>query len=564
MLGLDLGGLSLLDFGDAEPETDTSILGTLSRLAISNTSDDEADDRSPCKPRPSVALIPNSPEPPSELSEREGVALEEQPEFAESQHQDRDDTHDEPVEGHKDLSAHSLGVGDSPSHPKDDEAVEEFSSRRSSLAAESVDHVSTPAHDVDRAMEMSELVGDESDLDPLPVPRSNSAVAVFSHFSPSCAAASPFIAPSPDGVEPVTLSPSLPPPPIATPGMAEDLASPLQTPFRPQPHETPLTARTPRQLGPLPTTAATPSRVRQEALPQADRTTKILKSQTNGAPSSNLADKAVIPTKDKSRALAVRGQLNAAFTGRSNKMGPPQRTVSASSSQSSSSSTSRPPSRLDTTLVSRKPHTKPDSSSGRPASTLSRAQTASTLAKAVSKTGLPTSNRPAPSLSSSLARATSSTVKPPPPTARQVLAPRSLITHPAKQPFAKPTISKIIRPIEAEQPAVAVVKAPATVISAPVNPLKRPFPSGGFVVPARQTVQAASASRPALGLPSRLVWDAAQGRHAQSFHIGAAPENTMARIAVRSPARQAAHTRLPGTPSRGAKVNTLTFMKVLR
>lgn len=394
-----------------------------------------------------------------------------------------------------------------------------------------------------------EVLEDDSDLDPLPVPRANPSMTALAHFSPIRASASPFR--SPPNMLAFTSVPSPPPQPLFAPTARDDetLLSPSQTPTRPPPQETPLTAKTPRQLGPLPTTAATPCQTREGVVPLADRTTKIIKSHTIASQAPKVTEPVLVPAKDKSRALAVRGQLDAVFTSRTGKMGPPQRTTSASSSQSSSSSSGRQPSRLDLEKAARKAPTTIKPVPIRPGSGLSRPQPSTTLAKAVSATGLPASKRPNPSLSTSLARPSAATAKSTGPPARLALAPRSLVAHPAKQPVIKSVPSKLSRPVEHSSQPVTAERPAVVASSTSANPLKRPFPSGGFALPARQAVPVASGSRPGLGLPSRLVWDASQGRHAQTFHVGAAPENTMARIAARSPARQGSYQRPPGTPS---------------
>jgi hypothetical protein len=100
-------------------------------------------------------------------------------------------------------------------------------------------------------------------------------------------------------------------------------------------------------------------------------------------------------------------------------------------------------------------------------------------------------------------------------------------------------------------PSAKIATVPQAVpVAVAKNPLKRPFPISAPAPSSRQTITTSAGPRPALGLPSRLVWDAGQARPTPVFHIGAAPPQThMAQIAMKSPARQAAAQRAPGTPS---------------
>jgi len=327
------------------------------------------------------------------------------------------------------------------------------------------------------------------------------------------------------------------------------------TPASTTPIATPAVPRTPRQLGPLPTTA-TPSQVRGNLVPLAERSSKVLKARPAGPSTVEPAP----PLKEKSRTIAVRGQLDSMFSKKVSTMGPPQRPLSASSSASSSSNeNARPPSRAGTQSIS-KVLAKPSSSKmaaniPRPGSSLSRS--------------MPAPAKPAMSHSifgRSNPATNSSSCRPPPPAApiRSALAPRSLVTHPPKQAQSRNTEVKVQRP--PMPPPVSLSRAIA--ISGPppqVNPLKRPLSQSTSMPPsiARQTVAiGGNGPRPALGLPSRLVRDPNHPRGAPMFHIGLGPVDMSSRAALRSPLRQPAQ-RVAGTPmgQKTARVSSRCFVK---
>ena len=318
------------------------------------------------------------------------------------------------------------------------------------------------------------------------------------------------------------------------------------TPASSTPKGTPAPARTPRQLGPLPTTF-TPSQIRGDLAPLAARSSKVLKPR----PISSTTVPAP-PLKEKSRTLAVRGKLDSMFSKKVTTMGPPQRPLSASSSTSSSSNeNARPQSRAGIQPTS-KSYAVPSAS--KVAATLPRP--GSSLSRSV-----PVSSKPSMT-NSVFGRSTatsSSACRPPLPSAlatvsaaptRSALAPRSLITHPAKQAHSRPVEAKVQRP--PMPPPVSLSRGIAVSVQpAQVNPLKRPLSQSVSMPPSvvRQTVAIGpSAARPALGLPSRLVRDPSHPRGAPMFHIGVGPvDMSLSRSALRSPLRQPAQ-RLNGTP----------------
>lgn len=401
---------------------------------------------------------------------------------------------------------------------------------------------------------LSEVDGEDSDLEEMPIARAGFPVSTYPTFSPLRASNSPYRStPIKTNGEPgLVLSPPAPEQEqTALQGVADHLVSPTRSPSG-LTAGTPATMRTPRQLGPLPTTA-TPSRSRGNLVPLVDRNAKVLKSQALSDSTIRPAEPA-IQAKDKSRALAVRGRLDAVFSTRPGMMGPPQRNFSGSSSQSSRSSSSRPASRAG----AEPPAVRQPAMPQRPASAASRRPTASTLGQSVAR---PVAKAPtAPS--TALPRPQKGFAKPAVPTARPALAPRSLVTNPPKPSATKPNPFKINRPASTEpKPAAVAVTdrlpvAPVAPVAVAVNPLKRPLPSVHGTQPARSALSVSVAPRLALGLPSRIVRDSGGQRSISQFHVGAPPqESSMARIAMRSPARQSGGQRGPGTPLRVAKVS---------
>jgi hypothetical protein len=398
----------------------------------------------------------------------------------------------------------------------------------------------SPLHQPGSPKEALGILSDEDNsmLEDIPMDRAGVNALQSILFSPLRASDSPLrslplgeLAPSPYQSP---LATSLEPGNLAT----ADPTSP--TPASTTPKGTPAVPRTPRQLGPLPTTA-TPSQVRGNLAPLAERSSKVLKARPVGPSTVEPAP----PLKEKSRTIAVRGQLDSMFSKKVSTMGPPQRPLSASSSASSSSNeNARPPSRTGSQSIS-KVLAKPSSSKmpanlPRPGSSLSRS--------------MPAPAKPAMSNSifgRSNPTASSSSCRPPPsaPVARSALAPRSLVTHPPKQAQSRNMEVKVQRP--PMPPPVSLSRAIA--ISGPppqVNPLKRPLSQSTSMPPsiARQTVAVGgNAPRPALGLPSRLVRDPNHPRGAPMFHIGLGPVDMSSRAALRSPLRQPAQ-RVAGTP----------------
>ena len=290
------------------------------------------------------------------------------------------------------------------------------------------------------------------------------------------------------------------------------------------------------------------------------------------------------------RTLAIRGKLDAAFTGKLAAMGPPQRTVSGSSAVSGTSArtvsgSQRPSSR------SSQPSTSARSVSfGRRPDAQSRSKSGTTTA-GPSHVGV--GQRPAaqtagfakPTLASSRAALgrrpeTTSTMAPPQParpsiaTTRPPLQPRPLpqaqATVPARPPsqsFTKPS-----RPVPVTKAAPAVVPLPIPAIDEvavecpprTANPLKRPLPSAQSTLARSLVTTAPGVVRPMMGLPARLVQQAPVSMAAPVFSMGTVgPESVYppvgsARPGFRSPKRFGQRTygspmisdRRLGTPSR--------------
>ena len=398
---------------------------------------------------------------------------------------------------------------------------------------------------------LSETEEGNSEFDALPVPRAGTAIHAFATFSPIRALASPYRSP-PRISDKVNGAAMLSPPPqFGLPGSPVgegSLHSPTQTVSQTL-AETPMAARTPRQLCPLPTTA-TPSRAREAMVPLVDRGAKTLKSQPPVTSTSSQSEPSLIPLKDRNRALAVRGKLSAVFAGRPGVMGPPQRAVSSSSSLSSSGSNGRSTSQAVPERSTVRKVARPTGAPIRPASSMARLPPVSTLGKSAQASSFRSGIQPK-SLSSSLStRPVSAIPTTSSASTRPALAPRSIITHPPKQPISRPIATKIARPMPVMPVTVPLAQPQTVSVTAPKNPLKRPFQAGTMAPSSRQAITTSNGPRPALGLPSRLVWDAGQSRPTPVFHIGAAPAQThMAQIAMKSPARQATGQRAPGTPS---------------
>jgi hypothetical protein len=403
---------------------------------------------------------------------------------------------------------------------------------------------SSPKPDqADNVEEYFTILADNEELDDLPVDRAAPTITQPISFSPirtSDSQSSPF------GRDAVTAqSPNTSPFVInldPTPANLPDLTSPTRTPVI-LPSATPILARTPRQMGPLPTTA-TPSQIRGDIAPLAERSSKVLKPRPVVP-----AAETIVPYKERSRTLAVRGKLDSIFNSRVGMMGPPQRPLSASSTASSSSSSNvRPPSRQGM-----QPKVSTKASTSKIAPGLSCSAPTRTMPMSVpSKSGSSSSTfgRASTLASSSSCRPVAPSISVAP--ARSALAPRSLITHPAKQAHSRPAEAKVHRPVG----TASMSLSKSISISGPsvpqVNPLKRPLSQSTSMLPphARQAISTGSTGhRPALGLPSRLVRDPFHPRGAPVFHVGfGAGDMVAARAAVRSPLRQPAQ-RITGTPT---------------
>lgn len=420
----------------------------------------------------------------------------------------------------------------------------------------------------DGGQEQCTILSDNEELDDLPVDRAAPALTQSALFSPVRTSDSAFRAfPFGRDVAPVQ---SLINSPFAadldpTPPDLPNLTSPTRTPTIP-PSATPILARTPRQMGPLPTTA-TPSQIRGDVAPLAERSSKVLKPRpaVPAGPAGPPAE-TIIPYKERSRTLAVRGKLDSIFSSKVGTMGPPQRPLSASSTASSSSSSgvARPSSRLGQPIMSTK------ASSSKVASSSSRpAPTRTVPMSAPSKTASSRSTFVRGSALASSSSCRSVTISAPP--ARSALAPRSLITHPAKEAHSRPTEAKVHRPAGASMRPSLTISKSTSISAPPINPLKRPLSQSTSMVPtqARQAISMGSTgSRPALGLPSRLVRDPYHPRGAPVFHVGLGSGDMIsARTAVRSPLRQPAQ-RITGTPTGqktirvGGLIRDMTFADV--
>jgi hypothetical protein len=424
---------------------------------------------------------------------------------------------------------------------------------------------STSTGDEDESASHTGDEDEDSEMGDLPVSRAAPAALPYSPLGPMRMSDSLFRSPIVDR-EPAAVTSPFKQPALDT--------SPIENITSSSKQSLSLTpARIPRQLGPLPTTW-TPSQVREDLAPLAERPSKVLKPRLPAPVSAKKPEPA--PHKEKSKTLAIRGKLDSMFASKFGSMGPPQRTVSASSLASSSSSssgtgngiTNRPASR--TGMQAPKPDLKSSSSKfgsamPRPASSQSIRPTASSTSRSTLSNS--TFGRPAVASSSTIKPTTSRpTIGASSVPSRPALAPRSLITHPAQQAHVKVMEGRVSRPIPAEPPRQSASKRPASVASAApklavqVNPLKRPLSLSSLHSTMRQSVATGpGAPRPALGLPSRLVRDAHQSRGGPVFQVGlGSADFSSSRQAYRSPLRQPAQRGL-GTPQaqRTAKVSRL-------
>jgi hypothetical protein len=332
------------------------------------------------------------------------------------------------------------------------------------------------------------------------------------------------------------------------------------------PSATPFTARTPRQLLPLPVTA-TPS-ARQPLAPPSlvlpVPGSKLLKSTLGSAVVPVSVDRPrVVSAKEKEAALAIKNQLDAA-TAPQRLTSVPQRTVSSSSASSSSSAASGRPGKLGMGAPSRPgmlalKHgiARNPKGSERPTASLPTARAPSqTIARPPSRIGSSVSapNRPPSGLSTARPPApkpvSTSTI----PRPRPVLAARPMTQSTSARP-APPVASKLAKPR-----SVPKFKAPTRVeMPAPVlNPLKRPLSAMQPAI-ARSMVTAASAptqrSTLGLGLPSRPV-PLGGSSTSGGFSVGF-PETSMRPGPSRSPARLVLVHRpdVRGTPVRSGFLN---------
>lgn len=349
------------------------------------------------------------------------------------------------------------------------------------------------------------------------------------------------------------------------------------------PSATPLTARTPRQLLPLPITA-TPS-TRQPLAPPSlvlpVPGSKLLKSTLGSAVVPASVDRPrVVSAKEKEAALTIKNQLDAATAPqRLVSSSVPQRTVSSSSASSSSSAASGRPGKLGMGAPSRPgmmapKHAiprdpkgshgvarDPKKSSDRPTVSFptSRAPSQtiprppSRIGSSVSApnrnpSGLPTARPPAPKPVST------STI----PRPRPVLAARPMPQSTSARPA--PVASTLAKPRSVPNLKAQVLQPARVEMPAPVlNPLKRSL-SAMQPALARSMVTTSSAptqrSTLGLGLPSRPV-PLGGSSLSGGFSVGF-PETSMRPAGPsRSPARSVLMRRpdVRGTPVRSGFLN---------
>ena len=299
--------------------------------------------------------------------------------------------------------------------------------------------------------------------------------------------------------------------------------------------------------------------------------------------------------KTAKRTLAIRGKLDAAFSGKLSAMGPPQRVVSGASAASGSSSHS---------------HKGPHGSQSRSSSSASSRSNPSARSQASTHIGtsrMPsnsesnTQHPPRPKIAtksagfakptaSSLANsrpiahkprqipATASSqqqsVRPSTVMARPPLIPRALPQQAAAPRIASSAMTKSARLVPVTKAAASFSKTPvvfpvlatedvAVEVAAPSNPLQRPLVAAQPTLARSLVSTAPGVVRPTMGLPSRLV-HAGPPTNGGTFSIGTtAPEPAFsimgaARPGYRSPRRYGQRNygspmvrdRRLGTPSR--------------
>ncbi|OCF61619.1 hypothetical protein L486_01273 [Kwoniella mangroviensis CBS 10435] len=270
---------------------------------------------------------------------------------------------------------------------------------------------------------------------------------------------------------------------------------------------------------------STPSRFTPLPPPAlVERGAKLLKEATSAKP---LKD-ATLPTKSASRAMAIRNQLDTAYSSRIGALGPPQRSVSSSSSSSSSSSTAMKASSSTSSSSTARATAFPQQS---------RSVAAPARSLAVPKAAAPVQKK------HTVVPLASSTTK--------ILPTTEVLCRPALA--AKKTLPAISKPTN--KPADKTAN-PLRPLSSSSIPLKRPAPVTSFarstnvntavisssITPASRFPTAAP-TRPALGVPSRNLHfhpnhQPIPLQAAPIFSVGVAGDTqVMGRPAFRSPAK---------------------------
>jgi hypothetical protein len=339
---------------------------------------------------------------------------------------------------------------------------------------------------------------------------------------------------------------------------------------------TPFTARTPRQLLPLPITS-TPS-TRQPLAPPSlvlpAPGSKLLKSTLGSAVVPASVDRPrVVSAKEKEAALTIRNQLDAATAPqRLVSSSVPQRTVSSSSASSSSSAASGRPGRLGMGAPSRPGMLAPKVKHGIPRDP-KKGPERPTVSVPASRAPSQTMARPPSRIGSSVSAPNRhpsglSTARPPAPKPvststiprpRPVLTARPMTQSTSARP-APPVASKLAKPRSVPNLKAHIVQP--TRVEAPVpvlNPLKRPL---SVMQPALARSMVTTTSAPTqrstlgLGLPSRPV--PLGGSSLSGGFSGGFPESGMRPAGPsRSPARSVLMRRpdVRGTPVRSGFLN---------
>ncbi|WVQ66654.1 uncharacterized protein L199_004841 [Kwoniella botswanensis] len=278
---------------------------------------------------------------------------------------------------------------------------------------------------------------------------------------------------------------------------------------------------------PTRTVAFTSTPSRSTPLPPpalVERGAKLLKEATSAIPKKN----ATLPTKSASRAMAIRNQLDTAYSSRIGALGPPQRSVSSSSSSSSSSSTALKASS--------------SSSSSSTARTTAFPQQSRSVAAPAKSSAVPKAVAPVQKKHTVVPLASSTT---------KSLPTTKILSRPALA--AKKTLPAISKPTNKPADKTTNPLRPSTSSSIP---LKRPAPVtclarstnvdtaviSSSITPACRFPTTAP-TRPALGLPSRNLHfhpnhQPIPLQAAPIFSVGVAGDTqVMGRPAFRSPAK---------------------------